>query len=113
MNHFKTPKPPYYAVIFTSERTEGDRGYSQMADEMLDLVSKQKGFLGVESVRDQNGMGITVSYWDSLDSIQNWKENVRHQVAQEKGKAEWYKRFSIRICKVERETFFMGDNEYK
>lgn len=78
MNLFKTPKTPYYAVIFTSERTEFDRGYDEMADEMMELVSKQKGFLGAESVRGEDGLGITVSYWDSLESIQNWKENVRH-----------------------------------
>lgn len=113
MNLFKTPKTPYYAVIFTSERTEVDRGYDEMADEMLELVSKQKGFLGAESVRGEDGLGITVSYWDSLDSIQNWKENVRHQIAQEKGKTEWYKRFTTRICKVERETIFDPDAKYK
>lgn len=106
----KTPEPPYYAVIFTSERTEGDNGYAQMGDEMIELVSKQKGFLGVESVRDQNGFGITVSYWDSFEAIKNWKENIRHQVAQDRGKKEWYKRFSTRVCKVERDTFFVAEN---
>ncbi len=80
----KTPQPPYYAVVFTSERTDGDRGYGQMGDKMVELASKQLGFLGVESVRDQDGIGITVSYWESLDSIKNWKDNVAHKVAQEK-----------------------------
>jgi heme-degrading monooxygenase HmoA len=106
----KTPEPPYYAVIFTSERTEEDNGYGQMAQEMVELVSKQKGFLGAESVRDQDGFGITVSYWDSLEAIKNWKENLRHQVAQERGKKEWYKRFKTRVCKVERDTFFDTEN---
>jgi heme-degrading monooxygenase HmoA len=106
----KTPEPPYYAVIFTSERTEGDNGYGQMAQEMVELVSKQKGFLGAESVRDQDGFGITVSYWDSLEAIKNWKENLRHQVAQERGKKEWYKRFKTRVCMVERDTFFDSEN---
>ncbi|RAK22204.1 heme-degrading monooxygenase HmoA [Anoxybacillus vitaminiphilus] len=102
----KTPQPPYYAVIFTSERTEGDNGYEKMADKMVELASKQQGFLGVESVRDQNGIGITVSYWESLEAIQNWKDNAMHKVAQEKGKTEWYKRFGLRVCKVERDNFF-------
>lgn len=79
----QTPQPPYYAVIFTSERTEGDRGYAEMADEMVRLASIQPGFLGVESARE--GLGITVSYWDSLEAIQKWKQNERHLIAQKKG----------------------------
>ncbi|WP_018131091.1 antibiotic biosynthesis monooxygenase family protein [Effusibacillus pohliae] len=102
----KTPKPPYYAVIFTSERTEAEQGYGQMADKMVELAFQQPGFLGVESVRDGSGLGITVSYWESLEAIRNWKENAAHKAAQEKGKSIWYKRFALRVCKVERDHFF-------
>ncbi|MCE5172992.1 antibiotic biosynthesis monooxygenase [Paenibacillus profundus] len=101
----KTPQPPYYAVIFTSQRTDGDKGYGKMAEKMEELASQQKGFLGVESARD-NELGITVSYWDSLEAIKNWKENSAHKVAQEKGKAEWYTNYSVRIAKVERAYSF-------
>lgn len=101
----KTPEPPYYAVIFASQRTDGDRGYGKMADKMVELATKQQGFLGIESARDEE-LGITVSYWDSLESIKNWKEHAAHQVAQDRGKAEWYKNFSLRVCKVERHKFF-------
>jgi heme-degrading monooxygenase HmoA len=101
----KTPQPPYYAVIFTSQRTDGDRGYGNMAEKMAELASKQDGFLGMESVRD-NELGLTVSYWDSLDAIKSWKENSAHKVAQEKGKLEWYKNYSVRICKVEKAYTF-------
>jgi heme-degrading monooxygenase HmoA len=95
-----------YAVIFTSERTKKDDGYVEMAKQMVELAAKQPGFLGVESVRDSNGLGITVSYWDSLEAIQQWKEHAVHKIAQEKGKQQWYKRFAVRVCKVEREYFF-------
>ncbi|MEK9197196.1 antibiotic biosynthesis monooxygenase family protein [Ureibacillus sp. 179-F W5.1 NHS] len=101
----KTPEPPYYAVIFASQRTDGDKGYGKMADKMVELAAQQQGFLGIESARDE-GLGITISYWDSLQSIKNWKEHAAHQVAQERGKAEWYKNFSLRVCKVERHKFF-------
>lgn len=101
----KTPRPPYYAAIFTSERTEGDGGYGVMGDKMVELAAEQPGFLGVESVRDHNGVGITVSYWESLDAIKNWKHNELHKVAQEKGKSEWYKTFGLRVSKVERDYF--------
>lgn len=101
----KTPEPPYYAVIFTSQRTEGENGYGKMAVKMVELASKQEGFLGVESARDV-GLGITVSYWESLEAIKNWKDHSAHKIAQERGKAEWYKNFAIRVCKVERDTYF-------
>ena len=100
----KTPKPPYYAVIFTSTRTDGDRGYSKMADYMLDLAQQQEGFLGIESARE--ALGLTVSYWRDLESIKSWKENSEHLIAQEKGREEWYKSYKTRIAKVERDYGF-------
>ncbi|GAA0356368.1 antibiotic biosynthesis monooxygenase family protein [Bacillus horti] len=104
----QTLKPPYYAVIFTSERTEGTQGYGEMAEEMVKLASIQPGFLGVESARE--GLGITVSYWESLEAIQKWKQNERHLIAQSKGKSEWYLRYKTRICKVERDYGFEATN---
>ncbi|WGU96318.1 antibiotic biosynthesis monooxygenase [Paenibacillus dendritiformis] len=104
----QTPQPPYYAVIFTSERTDGDHGYAEMAEEMVKLASLQPGFLGVESAR--KGVGITVSYWDSLEAIQTWKQNERHLVAQRKGMAEWYTTYKTRVCKVERDYGFEAVN---
>lgn len=100
----QTPEPPYYAVIFTSVRTEGDHGYAEMADRMVELAQQQDGFLGVESAR--NEVGITVSYWRDLDSIRKWKENAVHSLAREKGRIEWYKSFKTRITKVERDYGF-------
>jgi heme-degrading monooxygenase HmoA len=96
-----TPAPPYYAVIFTSLRTEGDHGYSAMAEAMVRLAVAQPGFLGIESARE--GVGITVSYWDSLESIAGWKQNSAHLVAQRQGREIWYDSFKVRICRVERD----------
>ncbi len=93
----------YYAVIFTSRRTEGDNGYGQMADEMGRLASAQPGFIGIDSVRDASGAGITISYWESLEAIADWKNNAEHRTAQERGKAEWYRDYEVKICRVERE----------
>jgi len=100
----QTPAPPYFAVIFTSVRTKGDNGYSEMADQMLELARQQEGFLGVESAR--NEIGITVSYWRDLESIRKWRENFEHTVAREKGRKEWYQSFKVRIAKVERDYGF-------
>ena len=96
-----TPAPPYYAVIFTSLRTEGDNGYGETAQRMEELSKQYPGFLGIESAR--NEVGITVCYWSSLEAIQNWKQNSEHMMAQQKGKDKWYADYRIRICKVEKE----------
>ena len=104
----KTPKPPYYAVIFTSIRSNAEEGYLEMAEEMEKLVEKQSGFLGYESAREH--IGITVSYWKDLDSIRSWKMNPVHVVAQEKGKKMWYTNYKVRIAKVERDYGFEKEN---
>ena len=100
-----TPEPPYYAVIFTSLKNPDDQGYSEMADRMVDLVQKQEGFLGFESARE--AVGITVSYWRDLASIQRWKADLEHREAQQKGKELWYRAYTIRIAKVEQEYLFI------
>lgn len=97
-----TPDPPYFAVIFTSLLRADDPEYGQMADRMIALASEQPGFLGVESARGSDGLGITVSYWESLDSITNWRAHSEHRIAQERGIADWYARYELRISKVER-----------
>ena len=98
----KTPEPPYYAVIFTSQHSEGDRGYGQMVEQMVQLAAKQPGFLGVESVRGADGFGITVSYWASEDAIAGWKEHLEHKPAQESGHRVWHVDYQLRVAKVER-----------
>ncbi len=95
-----TPEPPYFAVIFTSQRTPEDRGYDVMAARMVELAAAQPGFLGVESVRDAGGLGITVSYWRTRDDVRAWREHAEHRVAQETGKRVWYADYRLRICEV-------------
>ncbi len=96
-----TPSPPYYAVIFTSVRTDGDDGYAAMAERMVELAQQQPGFLGVESARD--GVGITVSYWRDLESIRAWKAHPEHLEAQRLGHERWYASATTRIARVERD----------
>jgi heme-degrading monooxygenase HmoA len=98
----KTPAPPYYAVIFTSQRTEGDQGYEAMAHAMFELALKQPGCLGAESVRDADGLGITVAYFTDEFAIRAWKQNSEHLVAQHLGKERWYSHYELRVAKVER-----------
>ncbi|WP_303316797.1 antibiotic biosynthesis monooxygenase [Flavivirga abyssicola] len=95
---------PYYAVIFTSTHTENIEGYSEMANKMEALAKQQDGYLGIDSAR--NDVGITVSYWKSLDAIKNWKQQSEHLLAQQKGRTEWYNWYNVKICKVEREYEF-------
>lgn len=98
-----TPEPPYYAVIFTSVLHAGDNGYGEAAKQMLELASKQPGFLGFETARQE--IGISVSYWSSLEAIRDWKENAAHRQAQSRAK-DWFKAFRVLVCRVEREYGF-------
>ena len=98
----QTPEPPYYAVIFTSQRTAGERGYGVVADRMLELAAQQPGFLGVETTRGADGFGITVSYWTTLEAISAWKAQTEHQAAQDAGQRLWYTQYQLRISLVQR-----------
>lgn len=96
-----TPRPPYYAIFFTSVRTDTGEGYGEMSERMVELAGKQPGFLGFESARE--AIGISVSYWKDPESIAAWKKDLEHREAQRLGREKWYSSFSIRIAKVERE----------
>ena len=96
------PDPPYYAVIFTAQRTGGDDGYGAMADQMAALAAEQPGYLGMESTRDAAGLGITVSYWADEASLSAWKQHARHLLAQKLGRERWYEHYALRVAKVER-----------
>jgi heme-degrading monooxygenase HmoA len=98
-----TPEPPYFAVVFSSQRTDGDLGYAVMAERMVGLARAQPGFLGIESARDGEGFGITVSYWKDEASIASWKAHAEHEVARRLGREQWYAAFRLRVCRVERE----------
>lgn len=98
-----TPEPPYYAVIFTSQRAEGPEGnYRAVAERMVELGSRYDGFLGLESTRGADGIGITVSYWRDEAALLAWKRDTEHQKAQRGGREAWYERFEVRVCRVER-----------
>lgn len=104
MSIANTPPPPYYAVIFTNLRTEADADYAATALRMEELATQQPGYLGHESARE--GLGITVSYWESLEAIRNWKKNTEHLLAQQAGRDQWYSAYKTRICRVERDYGF-------
>ena len=97
-----TPEPPYYAVIFTSQRTDGDNGYEKTALRMLELAAQQPGFIGFEGARNPDGFGISVSYWESEAAIRKWKAQLDHRAAQERGRQSWYARYLVQVAKVER-----------
>jgi heme-degrading monooxygenase HmoA len=99
----RTPEPPYYAVIFTSKRTNDDgRAYGAVAQRMVDLGSRYEGFLGIESARGVDGVGITVSYWRDEAAILAWKRDTEHEKAQRGGRESWYEAYEVRVARVER-----------
>ena len=97
------PEPPYYAVIFASLRTPGDdAGYGAAAMRMEELAAVMPGYLGIDSARGPDGVGITVSYWASEAAIAAWREQAEHRLVQAMGRAKWYECFTLRVCRVER-----------
>ena len=104
MSIAKTPHPPYFAVIFTSLRKVTDEGYADMAKQMEEAALLQDGYLGIESARSE--IGITVSYWDSLEAIKAWKAETSHRLAQKYGRDLWYSAYKVRVCRVERDYDF-------
>lgn len=96
-----TPEPPYYAVIFTSTTTNDTGGYAEAATRMIELAAEQTGFLGVDSARE-DGLGITVSYWESEDAIEAWKRHAEHSVIRDTGRSQWYDAYELRVARVER-----------
>jgi len=105
----KTPKPPYYSVIFTSQRTDGDNGYGDVAEKMIQSAEKMDGYIGAESLRDEAGFGMTISYWKSLESINEWRNHMGHMKAKKNGKEVWYSEYMLRICKVETDRYFENE----
>ena len=98
-----TPAPPYYAVIFTSTLSGKDvEGYAEAAERMVELAQAQPGFLGIESVRGADGLGLTVSYWASEEAIKLWRDNAEHAAARAKGRSDWYAAMVTRVARVER-----------
>lgn len=98
-----TPKPPYYVVVFTSQRTrDDDAGYAASAHRMEELTRQSPGFLGIESARGADGLGITVCYWDSEEAIAGWRANLEHAEARAQGNARWYQHYELRVGRVER-----------
>lgn len=103
MRFAATPKPPYYAVIFASRRNgSDDAGYGAMAERMDELARAMPGYLGVETTRDAEGFGLTISYWASEAHILAWREHATHLLAQSAGKARWYDHYEVRVARVER-----------
>ncbi len=110
MSFAALPDIPYYAVIFAARRTEGDKGYADMADQMEELAATMPGYLGFESARSANGFGLAISYWESEQAIANWKHQADHQQAREIGRAQWYEHYTVRVAKVER-SYSMKTND--
>ncbi|MEU1150013.1 antibiotic biosynthesis monooxygenase family protein [Streptomyces sp. NPDC005863] len=102
-------EPPYHVVVFSSLRTDGDRGYGETADRMDELVSEVPGFLGVDSARTPDGLGVTVSYFRDEEAIRAWRSDLEHRAAQRRGREDWYETYVLHVAKVERSHGFVRE----
>ena len=92
-----------YAVIFVSNRDTNSDEYQALDEELMELAKSIDGFIRIESA--ENPIGITISYWRDMESIDRWKFNARHLYAKSKAK-EWYNNYTSIICKVEHISTF-------
>ncbi|MGW5664303.1 antibiotic biosynthesis monooxygenase family protein [Streptomyces sp. NPDC003758] len=99
-------EPPYYAVVFTSVRTEDGDGYGDTAERLEELVTEVPGFLGMDQARTPGGLGITVGYFRDLAAIEEWRSDLEHRAAQKRGRAQWYEAYTVHVAKVERSHTF-------
>ena len=101
---------PYHATIFTTRMTSDLDGYDEMADHMAELVSARKGFLGMQSARGDDGLGITVCYWQTEEDITAWRTDLEHQKAQDGGRDRWYAQYTVEVARVDRTIEFRRPN---
>lgn len=103
-----TPEPPYLAVIFTNRQVPGDHlDYDRTAGRMVELAQTIDGYLGIESVRGDDGTGVTVSYWRDHDAIERWRSHPEHLDAQASGRDDWYAWYELRVATVERASSYV------
>src|SRR6478672_6812469 len=97
----KTPKPPYYAVIFTSINADVDHTeHTEMYQRMVKIAQNYQGYLGIEPARNPDGSGVAAVYWRDHESILAFARDPEHLIAKKKGREIWYSHYFIRICKV-------------
>ncbi|MEU2389158.1 antibiotic biosynthesis monooxygenase [Streptomyces sp. NPDC007369] len=99
-------EPPYLMAVFSSVRTADDSGYPETFARMDELVREIPGFLGYESARTPGGLGITVSYFRDHEALARWRQDLEHQAAMKRGRAEWYESYTLHIASVERSHGF-------
>lgn len=99
------------AVVFTSRRTDDDHdGYDRAAARMEELAALQPGYCGIESVRNADGVGITVSYWASTEAAHAWKQHPEHLAVQEAGRERWYEWYRVQVVTLLREYTYHRDH---
>ena len=93
-----------YAVIFRSIRTpHSEELYAEHSARMELLVKKIPGYISHHGQRDPiSREGTTISYFESLESIKQWREHLEHRETQKLGKELFYEKYEVQVVKVER-----------
>ncbi len=98
-----TYPPGTIAVIFVAQRTgDDDAGYYAAAAQMDALAAQQSGYAGIDSVRREDGLGITVSYWADEAAAKAWRDHPEHAAIRDSGRARWYSHYSLHVAQIGR-----------
>ncbi|MFE2581607.1 antibiotic biosynthesis monooxygenase family protein [Streptomyces sp. NPDC059378] len=103
---FAAHEPPYYAVVFTTVRTQDQSGYGETNARMEELVKDVPGYLGMDHAQTPGGLGITVAYFRDADALTQWRTDAEHRAAQQRGRDRWYESYTLHVAKVERSHGF-------
>ena len=97
------PPPGAIAVIFLSARTGTDEdGYVRAAAAMETAAAALDGYLGLDSARGGNGVGITVSWWRDEEAARAWRDDPEHARIRKQGRAVWYDWYRVIVATVDR-----------
>ena len=91
-----------YAVIFRAHIRRLDEDYLEMAGQLRQLALDEYGCVEFTSVCEGN-QEIAISYWSSLEQIQNWKQDQLHLTAQQLGRDRWYRDYRVEVVELIRE----------
>ncbi len=90
-----------FIVIFRAQARQLDADYTATAALLRDLALTRFGCLEFVAVTEGD-QEIALSYWPDEASIQAWKQQADHLMAQQLGRERWYASYRVEVAEVKR-----------
>ena len=92
-----------YAVIFRAEINALDEDYDRSVESLRNKAFAEYGCVDFCAVSEGVNVGdkeIAISYWNSLDDVQRWREDIEHAKARAYSHGRWYTSIHIDVVEV-------------